>query len=240
MNILNALFPIACPLCGEILQKESERVCAGCKEKISYVTEPCCIRCGKPLEGDRQEYCLDCGRKRASGIPDPVCQGTALWVYTDQMKRAMADFKYKGCYSDAAFYAEELVRFRGSKIRSWHPDFMIPVPLHRRKRWFRGYNQVSCVAEKLGIQMGIPVLPAILERKRYTRPQAGFDDAGRRNNVKDAFRLSQTGKSLRGKRILLLDDIYTTGATIESCARTLIEAGVEKVYFACLCIGRDY
>ncbi len=240
MNILNALFPIACPLCGEILQKEGECICADCKEKLSYVTEPCCSRCGKPIESVEQEYCRDCGKKRTSTNSDPVCQGTALWVYTDQMKHAMADYKYKGCYSDAAFFAEELVRFCGGKIRSWHPDFIIPVPLHRRKLWFRGYNQAACVAEKLGRQMGIPVLPAILERKRYTRPQAGFDDAGRRNNVKDAFRFCQMGKSLRGKRILLVDDIYTTGATIESCARTLIEAGVEKVYFACLCIGRDY
>lgn len=240
LNLLDLLFPVKCPVCGELLSKKGERICQSCRKELPYVTEPCCMRCGKPLEKATREYCQDCGKKRYSDKKDFLCQGTALWVYTDRMKRAMADFKYNGCYRDGVFFAGELVRFRGGKIRKWHADYIIPVPLHRRKIWFRGYNQAACVAEELGSQIGIPVMAA-LERLRSTKPQKDFDDKGRRDNVKGAFSVSeQCRKMLYGKCILLVDDIYTTGATLEACAKALTEAGVKKVYFACLCIGRDY
>ena len=241
MNLLDLLFPVKCSVCGGLLQKKEEGICRNCRKELPYVTEPCCSRCGKPVESVTKEYCLDCGKKRHAGKTDPLDQGTALWIYNDKMKRAMADFKYKGCYRDSVFFAGELIRFRGEKIDHWHPDFIVPVPLHRRKGWFRGYNQAACVAAELGKRMGIPVVDIALERRRYTKPQKNFDDKGRRDNVKDAFRLREGyGERLCGKRILLLDDIYTTGATLEACAKILLEAGVRKVYFACLCIGRDY
>lgn len=153
----------------------------------------------------------------------------------------MADLKYNGCYRTGPFLAEELVRFRGGRIRQWQPDYVIPVPMHRRKRWFRGYNQTACVAEELGKRMHVPVITDALVRSRYTRPQKGFDDKLRRDNVKDAFRLQPEWKEkIQDSRVLLVDDIYTTGATLESCASVLCEAGVKYVYFVCLCTGRNY
>ena len=241
MNLLDLLFPVKCPVCGDLLKKKGERICQSCRKGLPRVTEPCCSRCGKPIETVAREYCQDCEEKRHSGKNDPLCQGTALWIYTDRMKRTMANFKYNGCYGDSVFFAEELVRFRGRKMREWHVDCVVPVPLHRRKRWFRGYNQAACVAEEVGKQMDLPVMTTALERLRNTRPQKKFDDKGRRDNVKDAFCLTEESRRMvHSKCILLLDDIYTTGATLEACAKILLEAGVKKVYFACLCIGRDY
>ena len=241
MNLLDFLFPVKCPVCGELLSRKSERICPNCRKALPRVAEPCCKRCGKPVLTARQEYCQNCGRKRHSGKKDFLCQGTALWVYTDRMKQVMADFKYSGCYNDAVFFAEELVRFRGREIGSWHPDYVVPVPLHRRKAWFRGYNQAACVAEELGKQMGISVLQTALLRLRYTKPQKNFDDRGRQENVREAFCVPERCRErLVGKCILLLDDIYTTGATMEACAQALMKVGVKKVYFACLCTGRDY
>ena len=241
LNLFDWLFPAKCPVCGELLQKKEDRICENCRRELPRVTEPCCMRCGKPVEDAARQYCQDCSRKRLPARRDDLFQGTALWVYTDRMKRAMADFKYNGCYSDSIFFAEELIRFRGNRIESWHPDFVIPVPLHRRKARFRGYNQAACVAEELGRKMGIEVLPQALLRLRYTKPQKNYDDKGRRDNVRDAFCVAESCRNMIvGKCVLLLDDIYTTGATVEACAKVLVEAGVRSVYFACLCIGRDY
>lgn len=253
MNLLDLLFPAKCPICGQILKRNERGVCNICRKALPRVTEPVCSRCGKPLEADTEEYCLDCSKKRESDYiedrarykyaakSDPICRGTALWVYTDTMKRVMADFKYHGHYRMSAFLADELVRFRGVQICQWQPDYVIPVPLHRRRKWFRGFNQAVCVAEEIGKRLHIPVISVALERWYYTRPQKNLENQDRRENVKDAFRVSERWREkLCGKCILLVDDIYTTGATLESCASVLCEAGVKKVYFVCLCIGRDY
>lgn len=253
MNLLDLLFPAKCPVCGQVLKRKEEWICRSCRKDLPRVTEPACVRCGKPLEEDTKEYCLDCGKKRMSARvnsrgengcmakSDPICRGMALWVYTDSMRRVMADFKYQGYYRESAFFAEELIRFKGDKIRQWKPDYVIPVPLHRRKRWFRGYNQAACLAKEIGQRICVPVVAAALERRRYTRPQKNLDDISRRENVRGAFRIcGEWRKILWGKCVLLVDDIYTTGATLESCADALCEAGVKKVYFVCLCTGGDY
>lgn len=240
LNPLDWLFPPKCPICGEILRKKERRICHNCRKSMPRVVEPCCSRCGKPVTSETQEYCFDCRKKRQYPAADPICQGTALWEYTDAMKRAMADFKYEGCQEDGILFGEEFVRFREGKIREWEPDYVIPVPLHRKKKWFRGFNQAACVAGRMGELIGLPVLPKAIERVRYTIPQKGLNDKERQNNMKGAFRLCQDWRErLQGKRILLVDDIYTTGATLEACAEELLEHGTGDIFFACLCIGRD-
>lgn len=240
LNPLDWLFPPKCPICGGVLQKKERRICHKCRKSMPRIVEPCCTRCGKPLTSDVREYCFDCAKKRQDPAADPICQGTALWEYTDAMKKAMAGFKYEGCQEDGIAFGEEFVRFRGGKIREWGPDFVIPVPLHRRKKWFRGFNQSACVAERIGELVGVPVLPEALERVRNTTPQKGLDDKERRHNMKGAFRLRRDWQEqLQGKRILLVDDIYTTGATLEACAGQLLKHGAGDIFSACLCIGRD-
>lgn len=102
MNPFGFLFPPACPICGTVLKKTEKKVCLSCRRKLSEarVTEPACARCGKPLEEIETEYCVDCEKKRR-GKYDFLRQGTALWVYTDSLKEAMASFKYEGCYENA-------------------------------------------------------------------------------------------------------------------------------------------
>ena len=230
MNILDLLFPVKCPVCGRILE-ESERstaICDACLRRLPLVTEPCCRHCGKPVLRLETEYCKDCSSKTTSFLDE----GTALWIYTEKMKRAMADFKYGGCESDAKVYARELFSHRKEHFQRWRPDCLVPVPLHRRKRWFRGYNQAEAIAEHMGLLMGIPVRPNALVRIRYTKPQKELDDRQRRKNLMSAI----TGGEeplIRGSRVLLI-------ATLEACGRALRDMGADKVYFACLCIGQDY
>lgn len=242
MHIVEILFPAKCPICGMILKRQEKRICHSCKRVLPRICEPMCSRCGKPMD-DRDmesEYCFDCKRKQIN--QDVLTKGTALWLYDKRMKKAMADFKYGGCSENAHFFADELYRFRGEQMRKWQAEAIIPVPLHWRKKWFRGYNQAASLASALGARMSIPVYTDILKRKRYTKPQKGLSDRERRCNLQKAFCINQSiqvnERNLR--RVLLVDDIYTTGATLESCATVLRTVGVEEIYFACLCIGGGY
>lgn len=240
MNLLDFVFPRKCPVCSKALGYKERQICQTCQKILPRVTEPCCARCGKPIPAVEEQYCHDCEEKRKR--PDALKKGAALWVYDTHMKRAMANFKYEGCVEDAAFYVQQLVRFRGQEIVNWQVDAIIPVPLHRRKQWFRGYNQATVLAEELGKHLHLPVLADVLVRTRYTKPQKGLAPKQRTGNVAGAFALTDQGRekiaSLR--RVLLLDDIYTTGATLEACGEVLKRTGVREVYFICLCIGRDY
>lgn len=237
MNILDVLFPVKCPICGRVLRKSEKGICADCGKRMPFVGEPCCKHCGKPVVSAETEYCYDCMGKVSS-----LRQGTALWVYTEEMRKAMADFKYGGCLSDGEFYVSELLARKWNRLQSWNIDKIVPVPLHRRRKWFRGYNQAACIAEGIGRAMKIPVLPEALMRTRYTRPQKGLDDRQRRENLRGAFTLNMKYESeIHGcSSVLLVDDIYTTGATLEACGDVLKEKGVVNVYFVCLCTGSDY
>ncbi len=236
MDIWRWIFPERCPLCGKVHETGVSGICSGCSKGMLVVTEPRCRRCGKPVDSPEQEYCLDC-----SGRDSVLTQGTALWIYNDSAKRAMADFIYGGCLEDGGYYGRQLAAWCGSQISSWRVDCIVPVPLHWRRRWFRGFNQAEYIARVLGEYLHTPVLNG-LKRVRPTRPQKGLNDRQRKDNLKGVFALDERHReAMRDCRsVLLVDDIYTTGATLESCGQVLIEQGLKKIYFACLCIGKDY
>lgn len=231
------LFPEKCILCGELLRDRTQGVCGACRRKLPVVREPLCLRCGKPVMNPETEYCVDCRGRNGS-----LTQGRAVWIYNKDMKKAMADFKDTGCVADSEFYAEEFLARWGGLLARWNPERIIPVPLHWRKRWFRGFNQSVRLAEAIGDRTGIEVLPDALIRLRPTRPQKGLDNRERRHNLQEAFAVRDafSGELSQCRRVLLVDDIYTTGATLDACADVIRSLGVREIYSACLCIGRDY
>lgn len=237
MNVWDVLFPQKCILCGSVLPQDQSGVCGRCRRELPVISEPRCLHCGKPLASVEEEYCMDCARRESHFV-----QGVALWEYTGSMKRVMAEYKYGGCETDAVFFAEELAGQYGNLIRSWHADAIVPVPLHYRKRWFRGYNQAESLALAIGERLGIPVCTDVLRRNRYTEPQKNLDDRQRFANLREAFTARRGAEDrLAGwSAVLLVDDIYTTGATMEACAGVLQKLGMENIYFACLCAGRDF
>ncbi len=195
--------------------------------------EPLCKKCGKPLEKEEDEYCRDCSRRK-----HVFTRGRAVLEYDSLMRASIGRFKYRNRREYADFYVEALLQVCGDAIRVWKPEALIPVPLHKSRRRHRGFNQAELVARRLGRKLGIPVCENLLVRTKKTRPQKELTDQERRQNLKNAFQVKQN--DVRLKKVLLIDDIYTTGSTMDACSGILLENGVENVYFLSICIGRGY
>ncbi len=205
--------------------------CDACRGRLTYIKEPFCMKCGKPLEGmaDR-EYCESC-RKR----PHDFDRGRALFRYDDCMRASIAAFKYHGRREYGKFYAREMAKSFYALASRWQPEALIPIPLHPSRKRKRGYNQAELVARELGRWWGVPVDTGILRRGKKTLPQKQLNERQRRENLKTAFHIS--ADSVKYKTVILIDDIYTTGSTMDAAARRLREKGVRKVYFLCISIG---
>ena len=193
--------------------------------------EPRCLKCGKHLGDEREEYCKGC-RVAAHKFD----QGRGLFEYPS-MARSMYRFKYAGRKEYARFYGEQIVKKLGKTIRGWRPDALVPVPVHAARKRERGYNQAEALAGEIGRRMGIPVDFRLIKRVKKTLPQKLLDDRERQNNLKRAFKIARNDVKL--KRVVIIDDIYTTGSTIDACALELKRAGVEKVYFIAIAIGKE-
>ena len=230
--VIRILYPRRCPVC-QIIVTEKGYVCRECKQQLPYIKEPRCKKCGKSLDSEVQEYCFDC--TKGHHVFD---KGIALWQYTKSMKQSIHRFKYDNKREYADFYIEEILKHYGTWIESLQVDAIIPVPLHRSKQRSRGFNQAELLAKGIGKALQIPVEAKVVERYRKTKVQNVLNDTERKNNVKKAFKIA--GNVVKLKKVLLVDDIYTTGSTIDAIAEVLKEVGVEQVYICCLCAGRGY
>lgn len=237
-TILDLIYPVRCPVCAQIVQPRGEKICPSCIAKLPRIEGCRCLKCGKPTEYEEKEYCNDCERKHYH-----YERGLALWIYNDEMRKSLADFKYHHRKEYAGFYCEELIRVFKEQINHINPDVLVPIPIHRSKYLERGYNQAEILARMIGKQLDIPVIPDLLLRNKKTKPQKNLSDRERLRNLTQAFRFNEQAKNNYGKRIdkiLLVDDIYTTGSTIEACTNELKRYGVTQVFFIVLCIGKGY
>ena len=237
-TILDIIYPVRCPICGEIVTPKGVRICTTCKEKIHYVKEPRCKKCSKPIEQEEKEYCSDCMKKNYHFL-----KGFSVWIYDKEIKQSIADFKYHSRKENAKFYIEELVRIYGEDMKRLSPNVIIPVPIHRSKYNDRGYNQAAILARGIGKELNIPVLSHLLIRNKKTLPQKQLSDKERLRNLRQAFGFNNKEQECFHKkinRVLLVDDIYTTGSTIEACTNVLMEHGIDEVHFVALCIGKGF
>jgi len=178
---------------------------------------------------EEKEYCRDC-----SGQTHLYCRGRALYDYAS-VAGAIYRFKYKGKREYAEVFGEELAFFLGDFIRRIQPDALLPVPMHPMKERKRGYNQAQVLAEALGRHINVPVETELVRRIRKTKALKSLNSKERLNNLKNAFILSQN--SVKLKTIIIVDDIYTTGSTIDAMSQVLLDAGVQQIYFIALAIG---
>jgi len=233
-GLLHLLLPPACPLCGtELAAASPAGFCPGCVAGIRPLTSPCCPRCALPYgtEDGSDHLCESCLRSEP-----PFQRVAALGLYEETLRRAVQRFKYEGTIildrPLGGLLAEVVERDR--TIRA---DLLIPVPLHRSRLQERTYNQALLLARVLGRRWRLPVPPRLLVRIRPTPPQQGLKAEVRRQNLQGAFALQ---RRLNGERVLLIDDVMTTGATVRECSRVLLAGGAGEVSVAVLARARRH
>ena len=202
---------------------------------------PKCLLCRRVLKDNELDLCRKCR------IDSPECttfrkklpfidSWTAVWYYEDNARRSLLRYKFRGARS----YAQGYGRFLAMKLQEAHPDgfdVLTWVPTSFLRRLFRGYDQVELIAQSVGRELGIEPMQ-LLRKVRHNRPQSGIvGEAKRRANVLGAYRAVNT-EFLQGKRIVLLDDIITTGSTAGECARVLLTAGAKEVHCGAMAVAR--
>lgn len=226
------LWPEVCPFCEKVCR---QGICPNCKELLKKIEIKVflCMKCGKPIQYKEQEYCFDCGRKKHS-----YDRGYSVWLHKKPASDAIYRFKYGNQRRYGYYFGQEMGKIFQQKLRAKDIDVIIPIPLHRKRRKIRGYNQAEILAEELGKCMGVPVESNWLCRKVYTNPQKELGRKERGKNLRHVFQISKDFRPV--KSVLLVDDIYTTGSTVDSAAEVLKSHGVSKVYFLTITIGQGY
>lgn len=229
--LIDLLFPRRCPVCDGIVMPRGRLICPGCLKKLSFVKNPVCKKCGKEVISDTVEFCFDCVRHRRT-----FEYGRALINYEEHAAKSMAKIKYKNKREYLDFYGEAICVRYEKIIRRMGAEVLVPVPVHPGRKRERGFNQAELLAERIGKRLNIPLCPDMLVRNKRTLPQKGLDPSGRLKNLEEAF---GAGKILPGvESVILVDDIYTTGSTVEACTRVLRKMGIKRVYFLTICVGR--
>jgi competence protein ComFC len=219
MFVKDCLFPVHCLDCGV----EGTWACAHCFRAVDWTGVFCCPLCREDTLDGRA--CVGC--RDASAL----CAMGAASIYDESwlIGGLMRTWKYHFVADIFRFFAAGLDQFFSLHQSAVHrADIIVPVPLHPRRYAARGFNQAEVVAEYLGACLNIPVVPCLV-RQRFTSQQARLTRLERRDNVADAFRVAYGEKELRGLRVLLVDDVYTTGSTMQECARILGNAGTKSV-----------
>ena len=230
--ILSLFFPRRCPVCQEIVTPKGGLICPGCRKKVTFVEEPVCRKCGREIPFLEQEYCETCRRR-----PRSFETGRSLLRYDEVGQRTIKAFKYGGRQEYADWYAAEMADRLGGWLAGCRADALIPVPIHRSRLRKRGFNQAEVLARRLSKHLGIPVRKDILRRTKKTEAQKNLGWEGRQKNLMKAVEASPLPAGIR--RVILVDDIYTSGATAEACARALLKAGASVVYVATVCIVEE-
>ena len=227
-KILDIFYPRCCPVCQKILKDQRRMICPESEKKLRPIGHPRCYKCGKPIE--EGEYCKDC--QKHTHIFD---QGRGIFVYDGIMRRSVTRYKYYGCREYGDFYAKAMYRYAWKNLNQWKPDLIVPVPIHKSKERLRGFNQAAYLAERLGCYTGIPVDTDLVQKVVKTKSQKKLNAMQRRKNLEKAFLVT---KNIRGKDVLVIDDVYTTGSTIDAMAGCLRKRGAKNIYFLTVCIGR--
>ncbi len=232
--LLDLFYPPVCVMCGRL---SSEGLCEECKKDYPINLGKRCLRCSKFIEDVEKEYCQDCIKVKKHFI-----QGVSLWKHSGRVKQSVYRFKYQNHRVYAKVYANLLVKVYGDKLKLWAPQAILGVPVHRSRERSRGYNQahvlskaiVSEIRQEFGLD--IPEITHYTYRDKNTGFQKVLDDKQRIQNLQGVFGLKEG--IVLPEKVLIIDDIYTTGATLNELAKLLKKNGVKDVYFMCISIGQ--
>lgn len=244
---LNLILPPRCSGCGDFTN-EHHQLCQGCWSQLEFISSPSCKLCGWPLPYSvvlsLDNSALDTSDPLDSYLcggclkrPPSFDKGLSSFVYKDMIRQLIIRFKHGDATYLAPTFAKWLYQRGKEELREC--DYLIPVPLHRWRLFKRQYNQATLLARHLGDLCDIPILTSVLERSRHTASQHQKGRKHRETNVENAFCISRShglfrtrlpgSQILSGKTICLIDDVWTTGATIGACSKVLYRAGVKKI-----------
>jgi ComF family protein len=218
-------FPDICPFCETAEVETSHGVCPDCDRSLAWFTPPWCDGCGRPLDagGESTALCGDC-----LVMPLPFRHAWSAMAYDPPVQKVISRLKYGRKPALARALGETFLRVVPEYVNPFQYHCLVAVPLHvRRLRW-RGFNQALLLAETLSKRFSIPLGRHAVRRVRETQVQAGLDREARLANLTAAFQVVQPA-AIKDQRILLIDDVMTTGMTLAACATALLEGGAEYV-----------
>jgi ComF family protein len=221
-----AFFPSFCKICGTLLEQPGERVvCAACLAKIVPEVASACVCCGRFFEGEGGPHpCAACLDKRP-----PYGHHRSCARYRGELKETLLLFKYRYYRSLGKTLGRFVVEATREEDALWEGvDVIVPVPLHRRRRRERGFDQARVLAREIGRLKGLTVAPGLLRKIRNIVPQTSLERADRMANVRGAYTAPRPER-IKGRVVLLVDDVFTTGSTIGECASTLKRSGAKDV-----------
>ncbi len=221
-TLLDLVLPPRCPACREIVADDG-RFCAPCWGQLRFLTAPWCAVCGDPFDHDRGDgaQCGACLLKRPR-----YRTARAALAYEGAARTVLLGFKHGDRQHLARVMAPQLARVGANVLGA--EALLVPVPLHRSRLWSRGFNQAALLARAVGKRTQTPLAVDALVRVKSTLLSRGLGRRARARNVQGAFRVARR-EQVRGRRIVLVDDVFTTGATVEACARVLLRAGAASV-----------
>ncbi len=224
-TLFQFLLPPQCPCCEKFLEEGTQGFCSSCFSQIRWIDPPFCSICGIPFVSRKVEThpCGACVTHRRY-----FTMARALGVFEGSLQEAIHRWKYEGKTYLTPFFAEWMAE---GLNRYWEPgslDLLIPVPLHTRRLRERGFNQALLLVKDLSRRTGIPYRKTILQKKKPTVPQVNLSGVEREKALRRTFHVIEK-EELSGLWILLIDDVYTTGATVNECSKVLLKGGAGRV-----------
>jgi ComF family protein len=224
--VLDFLLPPSCLCCDEAVDAPGQ-ICRDCFRRMSFISDPMCQCCGVPftvaVQGNACGHCPDCEE-----APRPFVRARAPFRYDLQSRPVLLAFKYSDRPELAQALAPHMVRAGAALLAE--ADWLIPVPLHRRRLMTRGYNQAGLLAQAVSRLSSVPALVDALWRPRATAPLEGHDGLGRARILQGAITVRPTRcRQIADSRVVLIDDVLTTGATVSACAAALLDADAAAV-----------
>jgi ComF family protein len=225
--LLDLMFPQVCVSCHHRIPDQKVWLCGSCYDNLSYLPEQHCPKCGIPLEG---EECFNCYENSFV-----FSQAVSVFLYETSAKAMVHSLKYEGLWTISDWFANQMFRvlLQGKTLAG--VDVVTAVPLHRVRRRERGYNQSDLIAKALASRMGKPFTDKALVRTCYTTSQTLLDRRERRKNLIGAFKAAKKG--IKGRSFLLVDDVFTTGTTVNEASKVLLNEGARDVFVMTACHG---
>lgn len=228
--IINLIYPPKCVFCGKRLSpKVAKRVCSECANTLPYARiYNRCSRCGRPISGTASRICKDCSLTKSH-----ITRSTAPFLYTDIARNGVLMLKREANSSNAITLSEYIVSMIRYDFKNVEFDYVVSAPLRKKSSNEQGYNHAGKLASNVALRLGIPYLSGALYHKGRIRKQSSLSIDDRIENVKGKFALRKPS-IFKGKTVLVVDDVRTSGSTLNECARVLKESGAYRVYGATL------